>query len=479
MDRSPLELPPDVVRRMVKDVLDRLLPWIERQGDEPVSNLTGSAKLAAAIRHDWPEGGEDWSQLFALMDRARQTSLQATSPGYLAYIPGGGIPHAAIADLYADLVNRYTGLWMPAPGFVQMEVDCVRWFCEMVGYPAGPGESGGLLTTGGSLANLGALVTARHHRLGPEFLDGVAYVTDQTHHSVQKACYVAGLSDRNLRTIPVGADHAMRVDALRSAIAEDRRAGRRPFLVVASAGSTPVGAVDPIAEIADACAAEGLWLHVDAAYGGFFQLTGRGRAALAGLDRADSITLDPHKGLFLPYGTGCLLVRRAAELRAAHAVAASYLPGSQDDAERIDLADLGPELSRDARGLRVWLPLRMHGFSTFRAALDEKLDLARAAADGVRRVSHVRMVSEPVLSLFAFRAEPPGVADLDRLNRAWLAATNQRQRVFLSGTVVADPASGAQIFVLRVCVLCFRTHAERIRSLVEDLEGALAQVLAG
>ncbi len=346
----------------------------------------------------------------------------------------------------------------------------------MVGWPdasSPTSPAGGYLTTGGSLANLGAVVAARKKLLGDSFLDGTLYVTAQTHHSVQKAAYVAGFSDRNLRVVAVDDQHRMDPAALKAAIGADLAAGWRPFMVVASGGSTPVGAVDPLEEIADA--APHLWLHVDAAYGGFFCLTERGRAVLRGIDRAHSVTLDPHKGLFLPYGTGCLLVRRVQDLRDAHHVAASYLPTSQEPGEKVDFADLGPELSRDARGLRVWLPLRMHGFGVFRAALDEKLDLARVAADGVRTLPNVRMIAEPVLSLFAFRAEPPGVDDLDRFNRAWLARTNQRQRVFISGAVIQDVSDGSPIFVIRVCVLGFRTHAERIASLIEDLTATLAE----
>jgi aromatic-L-amino-acid decarboxylase len=468
---NELELPSKTVREMVKDVLDRLLPWIERLPDAPISQLDGSRKLAASMRTGWPERGTPWRGLLATLDRALQVSLNTTSPGYLAYIPGGGLPHAAIADLYADLANRFTGLWMPAPGFVAMEIEVIRWFCEMIGYGA---EAGGALTTGGSLANLEAVVAARRKLLPEDFLDGVVYLTEHTHHSIRKAAYVAGFSARNLHVLPVDARHRLPPDALRQAIHEDRARGLRPFLVVAAAGSTALGAVDDLEALADVAEEQGLWLHVDAAYGGFFALTDHGKATLGGISRADSVALDPHKGLFLPYGTGCVIVKRLEDLRRAHAVGSSYLPPPQTDPDAWDFADLGPELSRDYRGLRVWLPLRLHGFSVFRAALDEKLALARQAAEATRKLPTVRLVSEPVLSLFAFRAEPAGEADLDAVNRRWLARVNQRQRVFLTGATVFDPASGGQIFVLRVCILSFRTHRERIASLVEDLAAALA-----
>jgi aromatic-L-amino-acid decarboxylase len=455
----------------VRDVLDRLVPWLEKMSSLPLSELDGSRKLARSLRRPFPERGAPWSDVLRTLDRALGRSLNTTSPGYLAFVPGGGLPDVAVADLYADLVNRFTGLWMPAPGFVSLEMEVLRWLCQLVGYGE---EAGGLLVSGGSLANLGAVVAARHDKLPEMFLDGVAYGTGQVHHSMTKALIVAGFPPRAWHTVPTDRQHRLDPEALLRALEQDRAQGRRPCLVVANAGSTAVGAVDDLQALAEICAQQGLWLHVDGAYGGFFPLTERGRAALRGLQRADSITLDPHKGMFLPYGTGCLLVRRRETLRQAHAVEASYLPAPQTEADAWDFADYGPELSRPNRGLRLWLPLVLHGFGAFREALDEKMDLARAAADQIRKMPHVRMISEPVLSLFAFRAEPPGLdpAQTDALNRKWMAKTNQQQRVFLSGARIWDPELGYEVFVVRVCVLCFRTHEDRIEMLLEDLAKA-------
>ncbi|HNC97782.1 MAG TPA: pyridoxal-dependent decarboxylase, partial [Myxococcota bacterium] len=218
--------------------------------------------------------------------------------------------------------------------------------------------------------------------------------------------------------------------------------------------------------------------HLYAAYGGFFCLTTRGREQLRGIERADSVTLDPHKGLFLPYGTGALVVRDLKKLRAAHAVTASYLPAPQEDPDAWDFADLGPELSRDFRGLRVWLPLKLHGAKVFREALDEKLDLTRQLVEEVRSLPTVRIVSEPVLSLFSFRFEPADrpEASWDAFNRKVMSGVNQRQRVLLTGVTVEDPATQRPIFVIRACVLSFRTHADRIQMAAEDLRAALAEV---
>jgi aromatic-L-amino-acid decarboxylase len=264
----------------------------------------------------------------------------------------------------------------------------------------------------------------------------------------------------------------MRPELLSRRIEGDRTAGRRPFLVVASAGTTNTGAVDDLEELARIARRQKLWLHVDGAYGGFFALTERGRRRLAGLELADSITLDPHKGLFLPYGTGCLLVRDPAALHRTHHLQADYMPALQESPEHVDFSEISPELSRGFRGLRVWLPLKMHGVEPFRQALDEKLDLAETAAAELARMETMKVVARPQLSIVAFRLAPPALpgTEADRLNRELLARVNGRKRVFLTATTLAGR------FTLRICVLSFRTHADRLRMALDDIREAAAEV---
>ena len=246
---------------------------------------------------------------------------------------------AALADFLACSLNRYTGLAQPAPALVQIEASVLRWLCDLFRMPP---QSQGVLTPGGSMANLSAIVTARTARLGERFLDGTIYVSEEVHHSVAKSARFAGFRADAVRV--VGTDDSLRMspDLLRLAVREDRAAGRRPFLVVGSAGTINTGAVDPLNDIADVARDEDLWFHVDGAYGGFFQLTERGRTVLEGIERADTITLDPHKGLFLPYGTGCLLARDAAALRAAHEESAHYLPPASMDHALPDFSSFSP-----------------------------------------------------------------------------------------------------------------------------------------
>lgn len=457
---------------MVSLAMDRIVDHISSLPSQPMHATAGGRKLARALAEPMPEQGQPFEKLLrTLFGRVIPASLNTASPGYLAYIPGGGVFHAAVADLIADAVNRYVGVWIAAPGLAQIEENVIQWFAAMLGMPKG---AGGLLTTGGSLANLIAVITARRERLPPDFLRGVLYTSEEAHHSVLKAALLAGLLPERARAIPTDARFRIDIDALRAAIARDKADGLSPFLVVGNAGTTSTGAVDDLSALADVAASEGLWLHVDAAYGGFFALTGRGREALAGIERADSVTLDPHKGLFLPYGTGCLLARDREALRRAHAVPATYLPKMQTEEGLIDFCELGPELSRPARGLRVWLPLSIHGASVFRDALDEKLELARVAAEALRNTPGIEIVAEPVLSLLAFRARLPGASyeEEDAYNRRLMAKVNERQRVLLTGVVVRGR------FLIRICVLSFRTHRDRIDAAIEDLRSGLEELSA-
>jgi len=450
----------------------------------PAVGATGEAARAIVRESHLPVPEEPLpggiERAAAIIRRAAEASYNTPGPGYLAYIPGGGLFAAALADLVSNSLNRYTGIAAPAPALLALEAEVLAWLAREFGY--GP-EAAGLFTTGGSLANWTAIVTARHAAFGDsgDFRGATAYTSGEAHHSITKALRLAGIPPANLRAVDVDDRFRMSADDLRVRIREDRRQGRRPFLVVAAAGTTNTGAIDPLEAIAEVCAEEKLWLHVDGAYGGAFVLCGSGRPLLAGISRADSLVFDPHKGMFLPYGTGCLLVRDGATLRAAHAESAAYL---QDISRDPDLppspSEHGPELSRDFRGLRVWLPLVLHGARAFREALEEKLALARAFHDGLVRLraAHfpIEIVDEPQLSVVPFRLERrggEGLGNWNRRNAAFLQAINARKRVFLSSTLL--PGRGGHEFTLRVCVLSFRTHAPRIAQALEDVAAAAGQ----
>jgi aromatic-L-amino-acid decarboxylase len=470
-DRS-LELPRDELRALIDAASRRVLDYVESLPHQPSADVDGGAELARSLVEPLPERGRPYEELLDLVfQKVVRKGFGTAGPGYLAYIPGGGLVHSAVAELVASAVNRYVGVFAAAPGLAQIEANVVRWFCDIVGYPE---TARGILTSGGSLANLSALVTARRERLPDDFLSGLLYASDQAHHSIAKAAMLAGFPEENVRLIASDGTFRLRLDALAAAVAEDRAAGRRPFFVVGNAGTTNTGAVDDLEGLADLCAREGLWLHVDAAYGGFFLLTDQGRRTLAGISRADSVVLDPHKGLFLPYGTGSLLVRDGDALRRAHALSADYMPTMQEDPDLVDFNLISPELSREWRGLRVWLPIAMHGIGPFRRNLEEKLELTRWATEELRRIPGIEILAEPQLSIVAFRLARP---DLDAdagnaLNRAFLEEINARKRVYLTGTTLGGT------FALRICVLSFRTHLDRMRDGLDDVRAAAEEIRA-
>jgi len=462
----PLDPSAQDMRATGEAALEYLIGFIHGLDDAPAEATEGAVELARALRASPPEEGGDFQ---VLLDEARQAiakTFEFAGPGYLAYIPGGGLYTAALADFIAQGVNRYVGLWQASPAAVQIEENVVRWLCDVFDYPAG---SQGLLLSGGSVANLSAMVTARHTKLGEDFLDGIYYVSEQAHASVTKAASIAGFSKRNLRLVPTDEELRMDAEALRALVREDRAAGLRPFLVAPSAGTTNTGAIDPLDDIADVAAEEDLWMHVDAAYGGFFRLTARGKRWFSGIERSDSVTLDPHKGMFLPYGTGGLVVRDGQALRDAHYEGAAYLQDLPPTGELPNYSEYSAELSRDWRGLRVWFPLRLHGVSAFRDALDEKLDLVQVVAEALEADPNVDVCWRPQLSTVAFRLGPSGEAD-DERQAEFLRRINASKRVFLSSTRVHGR------YVLRICIVSHRTHRDRIDECVEIVAKAAAEL---
>ncbi len=460
---TPLKLPLEPDEQTLRDLLrscsDFALEEIVSLPDQPAADVCGADELAVSFDEPAPEHGDELRSLLERLRPAIRKSFNTASPGYLAFIPGGGIPAAAAADLIASAVNRYVGVRQAAPVLVEIETTVLRWMASLLGYPA---SARGVLTSGGSLSNLSALVTARSECLGESFLDGVVYVSEQTHHSIAKAARIAGIPSANVRVVPVDDRFRMRTDALETSVRRDRQDGLRPFFVTASVGTTNTGAIDPILEVLEVARRNDLWVHADAAYGGFFALVPEARQQMAGLEECDSITLDPHKGLFLPYGTGCLLVRDGEALRRAHTSQADYMQDLTQPDALTGFTDLSPELSRDFRGLRVWLPLKLYGISAFRDQLTEKLALARRAYEELLQDERFELFDEPQLSVVAFALRGCG-DEADRRSEELRRRVNARGRVFLSSTRLKGR------FALRICVLSFRTHADRIDAAISAL----------
>lgn len=406
--------------------------------------------------------------LQTLGDEVDSPGLNPASGKHTGYIPGGGVYPSAIADYLAAVTNRYTGVFFSSPGAVRIENMCIRWMCDLIGYPE---SSGGNLTSGGSMANLIGLVAARDDFgiKAKDYDKAVIYITHQVHHCVIKAVKFAGMQEATIREIPMDDRYRMKPELLNEQIKKDKEQGLIPFIVFASAGTTDLGAVDPLDKIADYADMHHIWMHVDAAYGGFFLLTDEGKKKLKGISRSNSTTIDPHKGLFLPYGSGALLVKDAQKLYESQHMSANYLQDTRTATEEASPADLSPELSKHFRGLRMWLPLQLYGVKPFRAALKEKLLLTRYFYEEIQAIEGIEVGPKPQLSILFFRYVPSS-GDANTFNGKLVREIHKDGRVFLSSTHIDG------VTYLRLAVLHFRTHREEIDLIISVLKEKIKKI---
>lgn len=462
-------LEPDAAQRVAlrEPVLEATENFLEALPTHPAFvDLQTCPVLDPAI----PENGAPIKDVVAEFQRA--VALPGSHPAsghHMGYVPGGGVYLAALGDYLAAVTNKHPGVFYSGPGAVRMEHALVRWMAGLVGYPDG---ALGNLASGGSVATLAAVATARdaHQLKGADFARTVVYLTSQLHHCLEKALRLAGLGECVVRRIPMDADWRMLLPALEEQIAADRAAGLRPWLLVGSAGTTDTGAVDPLERLAEVAQRENLWFHVDAAYGGFFLLTGHGRAALRGIERSDSVVLDPHKGLFLPFGMGVVLVRHGEAMRSTHRYFGNYLSEAARS-EEVSPADVSPELSRHFRAVRLWLALKVAGVGAFRAALEEKLLLARYAHGRLAELGF-EVGREPQLSIVTYRWVPSAglpdepdarLAAMNACNERLVEAVRKDGRIFLSSTKLDG------LVTLRLAILNFRTHRRMVDLALEVL----------
>jgi aromatic-L-amino-acid decarboxylase len=458
----PLEPDADQRRSLGQQALDHALAYWE-QVETASSNRPWSEVFAQRLDPEFTEDGRDAE---SVLDYVRACvdapGFATTSPRFMAYIPGGAVPYSAFGDLLAATSNKYSGFASASPGAVRIENACTQWLAEVIGYPE---EAAGTLTSGGSVANLTAIVAAREAR-DPDG-GGAVYVTRFAHYCIDKALHIAGRGRSPKRVIATDAGYRMSIEALEQALEQDRRDGIRPWLVVASAGTVDTGAIDPLPEIAELCRRYGAWFHADGAYGGLFALCEEGRGLLRGIEQADSVALDPHKTLFLPYGTGAALVRDGKLLHQAFSASADYIRPLGESEVGPSPADLSPELTRHFRAMRLWLPLQLAGIAAFRAAQAEKLALARYFHARLSQIDGWDAGPPPDLSVVAFRYLPKA-GDLDEFNERLMRHIQDEGRVMLSGTKIDGS------YRLRCAILSFRTHIEHVDDVIEALVRGVA-----
>lgn len=391
-----------------------------------------------------------------------ETGIVAASGKHLGYIPGGGIFIAAVADYLAAVTNPYSGVYYASPGAAIIENEVINWLKRLFSFPE---TAVGNLASGGSTSTLIALTAARdQYGIKNEMIvNSVVYLSEQVHHSTQKALRIMGLGDVIIRYVPLDSHHKIQPTVLKELIIADIASGLNPFLVVATAGTTDTGAIDPLDVIAEIAHSHNLWFHVDAAYGGFFMLTSK-KELFKGIEKADSIIVDPHKGMFIPYGLGAVLIKdKHAVLRTNH-YEASYMQDTTEEDLEDSPANMSPELSKHFRGLRFWLPLQLHGIEPFIACLEEKVLLVNYFREKLVEMGF-KVGPKPDLSVSYFWY--PFKADVNEKNQQLMDAIHQDGRVFLSSSVVNGQ------YVIRIAILSFRTKLHTVKEALEMIADCL------
>jgi len=429
-------------------------------------------EMEARFREDAPEEG---SPPLEVMKRAADEVLHYAGridhPRFFAFVPSSPTWPTVMAELLAAGFNVFQGTWLESAGPSQIELVVLDWFRDWLGLPD---TASGVFTSGGSAANLDALVTARAARGDPD--GAVLYQSDQVHSSMGRAARIAGFRPDALRSIPTDAEYRLDLDALREAIHADRKAGLTPLLATGNGGATNTGVIDPLRGLGELCREEGLWMHVDAAYGGFAVLTEEGRSALDGIELADSVTLDPHKWLFQSYETGCLMVRNAEDLDAAFSTNPEYLQDTQIGRDHVNFGERGLQLSRSFRSLKVWMSIKSFGVGAFRSSIQRSMDLAREAQGYVEASDSLELLSPAALGVVCYRFNPPGHT-LDSTGLEDLNAEIQ-QRIVSSGHAMVSSTRLRDAYALRICVMNYTSTAEDVLGTLGRVETIGRELLA-
>ena len=459
------------MRRLADAATEHLLLRLGQLRQEAPWRGAQRADLERLLHEQPPEAGQDPLTVLARVTRdVLPVAGRVDHPRFFAFVPSAPTWPGVIADYLAAGYNIFQGTWLGSGGPSQLELVVIDWFCGWIGYPK---SAGGLFTSGGSAAILDALVAAREQAGAPE--RPAIVLGDQSHSAVERAARIIGVRREGIFKVASDDSFRVRVPELERALREARAGGYTPIAVCANAGTTNTGAIDPLAAIADLCEREKAWLHVDAAYGGFAVLCEEGRRLLAGLERADSISLDAHKWLFQPFEAGCLLVRDVAALVRAFSVNPEYLQDTQLGLEQVNFADRGYQLTRSFRALKVWMSIQTFGLARFREAIERGIRLAAEAGTLVARTEGLEILSPPSLGVLCFRYRPRGMAWTDQRIEALNEAI--QSEVIASGTAMISSTRLRGVYSLRLCIMSHQTAWDDVRETIERI-ASIGQKLA-
>ena len=468
-------LEPDLERMRTDGhaAIDAVVDHLATLKDEPVGHVGDQDELAKLFAGEPPARGRPFDQVLEQVQRdVFGNSLLCNHPRYFAFVPGPSNFYGVLADTLASGFNVFTGSWLESSGPASLELAMIEWMCRMTGLPNG---AGGLFVSGGSVANLTGLAVARHAVLNDKTDDAVVYCSDQVHASVDKALFLLGFAKHQLRRLDC--DDAFRLDpaSLRRAVNEDRESGRRPFCVVANAGTTNTGAVDPMNALADFCGETGMWLHIDGAYGASAALGNRSDQLLDGLFHADSLVLDPHKWLFQPFEIGAVLVRDKMLLADTFKVEADYMQDTVTEGGEVNFCDYGIQLSRGFRALKLWMTLQCFGLDAVKQAVDRGIELAELAEAEIHSDARLTLTSPACLGVVTFCYTGNEQMSHDMVNGI---NRDIARAILASGEAVVTSTELRGQTVLRLCTINPRTTEDDIRrtvAMLADIGDDLAQ----
>jgi aromatic-L-amino-acid/L-tryptophan decarboxylase len=470
IDDLSLDPDPQSMRQAGYQVMDWIVERLQNLRSSPLGRELDREQAEALLREPMPEEGRAFEQVFAeYTTKVAPNAVSLDHPRFFAFIPSAPTFVSILAEALVAGANVFAGTWLESSGPSEVELVVIDWFKRMLGLPE---TAAGLFVSGGSVASLTALAVARRLKLNDDIRAARVYLSDQTHTSIDRGLYILGIAAPQISRIPSDANFRMDLVELVHQIRRDREGSLRPFAIVANAGTTNTGAVDPLVSLAEIAGEYSLWLHADAAYGGFAALTARGQRLLTGIERADSVTLDPHKWFYCPFEAGCVLVRRGHLMRETFRILPEYMLDVEREEREVNFCDYGLQLTRSFRALKVWMALKTYGARRFRHIIDRCFDLAEYTARLFERSPRIQVVTRPELGIFTFRYVPERlpVGDtqdfINRLNEKLVAGLTASRRLMLSSTRL-----GSQT-VLRLCILNHRTRKEDLKEalrLVEQL----------
>ena len=464
---------PEAMRELALAAVDAVVDRVDGLAQDRPWRGASRSELEPLLREPPPEEGRPAQEV---MERALRDVLPVAArvdhPRFFAFVPSTPTWPGVIADFLTAGFNTFQGTWLGSGGPSQLELVVTDWFGAWVGYP---GTAGGLFTSGGSAASLDALVAARESAGAPA--RPAVFMSDQSHSALERAAHIVGVRPEGIRKVASDEAFRIRLDALQAEVARARREGFEPIAVCANAGATNTGAVDPLDALADFCAREGIWLHVDGAYGGFAACLPDASDDLRAIGEADSVAVDPHKWLFQPFEAGCLLVKDIRTLNRAFSVHPEYLQDTLLGMEQVNFADRGLQLTRSFRALKVWMSVQTFGMAAFRRAVANGIELADRAGAYIRGSALLELLSDPSLGVVCFRANPRGAgmgeAELERFNEALQA------KVIQEGTAMMSSTRLKGVYSLRLCIMAHTTAWSDVEATLAALESHAREAMSG